>query len=188
MKNPDTRVQFTRNALKEAMLTLMREKPVGRMTVKELCETAGIIRGTFYLHYDSPSALQKDMEDQFLSEYMELFRSYWETKRDRNLMTVLFDRIRESRDFCLLMMGPNGDPALLQRMLNIMRDGVLDEWQKEFPAYDRRELDFLFDYVFNGSMTLMMGWLEDPKGLSADAFSRRMERLGHYSLLAVAEF
>ena len=57
------------------------------------------------------------------------------------------------------------------------------------PLYlDRRELDFLFDYVFNGSMTLMMGWLEDPKGLSADEFSRRMERLGHYSLLAVAEF
>ena len=40
----------------------------------------------------------------------------------------------------------------------------------------------------NCSMTLMMGWLEDPKGLSADEFSRRMERLGHYSLLAVAEF
>ena len=26
MKNPDTRVQFTRNALKQALLTLMEEK------------------------------------------------------------------------------------------------------------------------------------------------------------------
>ncbi|MFQ6878956.1 MAG: hypothetical protein ACLRS1_04105 [Oscillospiraceae bacterium] len=46
----------------------------------------------------------------------------------------------------------------------------------------------MFDYVFSGSMTLTQAWLENPRGLSADEFSRRMERLGHYSLLAVAEF
>ena len=37
MKNPDTRVQFTRNALKQALLTLMEEKNVDKITVKELC-------------------------------------------------------------------------------------------------------------------------------------------------------
>ena len=112
MKNPDTRVQFTRNALKKALLTLMKEKNVDKITVKELCETAGINRGTFYLHYDSPSALQKDMEDQFLNEYMELFRSYWDTKRDRNLMTLLFDRIRENRK-ALVKETPGGLKTLV---------------------------------------------------------------------------
>ena len=188
MKNPDTRVQFTRNALKQALLTLKEEKNVDKITVKELCETAGINRGTFYLHYDSPSALLADIENQFLEENLAIFRSYWKTQRDRNLMTELFLCIRKSGDFCRILMGPTGDPQILRRLQDIIRDGVLDEWQKEFPAYDRRELDFLFDYVFSGSMTLTQAWLENPRGLSADEFSRRMERLGHYSLLAVAEF
>lgn len=99
MKNPDTRVQFTRNALKQALLTLMEEKNVDKITVKELCETAGINRGTFYLHYDSPSALLADIENQFLEENLAIFRSYWKTQRDRNLMTELFLCIRKSGDF-----------------------------------------------------------------------------------------
>ena len=32
MKNPDTRVQFNRNALKQSMLTLMEEKNVNKIT------------------------------------------------------------------------------------------------------------------------------------------------------------
>ena len=44
MKNPDTRVQFTRNALKQALLTLMEEKNVDKITVKELCETGPMSR------------------------------------------------------------------------------------------------------------------------------------------------
>ena len=135
MKNPDTRVQFTRNALKQALLTLMEEKNVDKITVKELCETAGINRGTFYLHYDSPSALLADIENQFLEENLAIFRSYWKTQRDRNLMTELFLSIRKSGDFCRILMGPTGDPQILRRLQDIIRDGVLDEWQKEFPAY-----------------------------------------------------
>lgn len=76
MKSPDTRVQFTRNALKEAMLTLMKEKPVGRMTVKELCETAGINRGTFYLHYDVPPPCKKTWRISLSVNTWKLFRSY----------------------------------------------------------------------------------------------------------------
>ena len=188
MRHTDTRVRYTRNALKEAMLKLLNDKPVGKITVKELCDTAGINRGTFYLHYDSPAALLTDIEDQFLEEHLKIFRSYWETQRDRSLMTELFAFLMENSEVCRLLMGPNGNPLFLHRVRDLSRDRILDEWQKEFPAYPRRELDFLFYFIFSGSMTLMLSWLEDPKGLSADEFSRRMERLGHYALLAVEEF
>ena len=86
-------------------------------------------------HYDSPSALLADIEHQFLEENLAIFRSYWKTQRDRNLMTELFLCIRKSGDFCRILMGPTGDSQILRRLQDIIRDGVLDEWQKEFPAY-----------------------------------------------------
>ena len=76
MKNPDTRVQFTRNALKQALLTLMEEKNVDKITVKELCETAGINRGTFYLHYLDIYDLYNQMVEETVAKIAGSFDPY----------------------------------------------------------------------------------------------------------------
>ena len=131
----DLRVTKTRRLIKATFLELVQAKPVQKITVTELAKRAEISKGTFYLHYDSPSALLADIENQFLEENLAIFRSYWKTQRDRNLMTELFLCIRKSGDFCRILMGPTGDPQILRRLQDIIRDGVLDEWQKEFPAY-----------------------------------------------------
>ena len=94
-KHLDTRVQYTRTVLKNAMLTLLKEKSYEKITVKELCEAAEINRGTFYLHYASPVALLKDIENQFVSENMQIFDSYWQGGRSRNLIQNLFSCIQK---------------------------------------------------------------------------------------------
>lgn len=66
MKKVDTRVQYTRRRLRDAILEMLREKSIDKITIKEICEAAGLNRGTFYLHYDCPAALLSDIENQFL--------------------------------------------------------------------------------------------------------------------------
>ena len=52
MKNVtnDRRTRVTRLLIRRAFTELLRRKPIQSITVKELCEEAGINRGTFYLH------------------------------------------------------------------------------------------------------------------------------------------
>ena len=57
MKNTDTRVQYTKARIHDALTELMAEKQFRSITVKELCDVAGINRGTFYLHYSSPATI-----------------------------------------------------------------------------------------------------------------------------------
>ena len=47
----DHRVRLTKLLLREAFLDLLVEKPVAKITVKELCEQANVNRATFYAHY-----------------------------------------------------------------------------------------------------------------------------------------
>jgi len=58
----------------EAFLTLLERKDFAYITVKELCETAGVNRSTFYLHYETMADLLKEsvshMNEQFLA-YMK---------------------------------------------------------------------------------------------------------------------
>ena len=54
----------------EAFLTLLAKKDFEYITVKEICEVAGVNRSTFYLHYETMSDLLSEsvsrMNEQFL--------------------------------------------------------------------------------------------------------------------------
>lgn len=188
MKNTDTRVQITKKMLSDAMLTLLKEKPIGSITVKEIVDTAGINRGTFYLHYDTPLSLLKDMENRFVQENLKLFESFMEDGYDRSYLANLFKGVWDNRDMLCAFLGPNGDPSFVSSLRELARKRTVDEWNTEFPQYSREHLDFLFDFVFPGFTSLLISWLQDNRGVDSEEFTRRMERLGHYALLSVEEF
>lgn len=71
----DLRIVKTRRAMKTAFLTLLRTKKLEQITVKELCQTAQISKGTFYLHYhdlyDLCDRLQREAIREMLSEFID---------------------------------------------------------------------------------------------------------------------
>lgn len=188
MNRQDARVRVTKEMFHRALLSLLRETPIGKVSVKELCEKAGLNRGTFYLHYAQPSDVLKEIENDFIEENMATFDSYWENQRDIGMMTRIFTCIMEHKDVSRILMSDNGDFQFQKSLLDLCREGIIDEWQKEFPEYERECLDFLLDYVFSGSIRLICNWIDDDRGLSIAAFAQRLERLGHYSLVAAGEF
>lgn len=188
MNRQDARVRVTKSMFHSALLSLLRETPIGKVSVKALCEKACLNRGTFYLHYSQPSDVLKEIENDFIEENMAAFDSYWENQRDIGMMTKIFTCIMEHRDVSRILLSGNGDFQFQRSLMHLCREGILDEWQKEFPAYDRERLDFLFDYTFSGAIRLILNWIDDDGGLSIAAFTQRLERLGHYSLVAAGEF
>lgn len=188
MNNQDARVIVTKEMFHRAVLSLLREKPIGRVSVKELCETAGLNRGTFYLHYETPLDVLKEIENQFIAENMQYFDCYWQEDRKVDHMQQLFSCVFQNQERCRILMGENGDPQFMASLKHLVRSGIIDEWQKEFPNYERGSLEFLFEYVFSGSMRLILNWIDDNAGLPVQDLAQRLDRLGHYSLVAAGEF
>lgn len=62
----DRRVRRTRDALGDALLALIQEKPFDDITVQEVLDRADIGRSTFYAHY-------RDKDDLFLSDLEDFF-------------------------------------------------------------------------------------------------------------------
>lgn len=77
----DLRIQKTLREIRSAFLSLAAEKPLERITVKELCDRAMINKATFYSHYDNLESLVEQVEDEFVREltgdidYADLFFS-----------------------------------------------------------------------------------------------------------------
>jgi AcrR family transcriptional regulator len=73
---PDNRIRRTRARLGDALVALMQEKPVDKITVREVLRKAAVGRSTFYLHF-------RDKDDLFLC-VLEEGLDMWSTALDRN--------------------------------------------------------------------------------------------------------
>lgn len=50
----DQRVTLTKKLLKDALLRLLENEPISKISVTRLCAEAGVNRATFYRHYSQP--------------------------------------------------------------------------------------------------------------------------------------
>jgi AcrR family transcriptional regulator len=72
-KKTDARVRRTRDALGDALIALMQEKPFDTITVQDVLVRAHVSRSTFYAHYsDKDDLLMSDSEEFFEALSMAL--------------------------------------------------------------------------------------------------------------------
>jgi AcrR family transcriptional regulator len=72
-KKTDARVRRTRDALGDALMALMQEKPFDTITVQDVLDRAHVSRSTFYTHYsDKDDLLMSDAEEFFEALSMTL--------------------------------------------------------------------------------------------------------------------
>lgn len=75
MKTSDQRVRLTKMLLRRALTELLKQKPVQSISVKELCEKAGIHRGTFYAHYTDIFDLLAQVEEEMMQDFSRRARA-----------------------------------------------------------------------------------------------------------------
>jgi AcrR family transcriptional regulator len=81
-KKTDARVRRTRDALGDALIALMQEKPFDTITVQDVLDRAHVSRSTFYTHYsDKDDLLMSDAEEFF--EALSMALSQHGDKSDR---------------------------------------------------------------------------------------------------------
>ena len=72
----DRRIKRTRYLLVHALTSLMLKKSIKDITVKELCESVDINRGTFYLHYKDIYDMLEQTEQELLEQFEQVFKNY----------------------------------------------------------------------------------------------------------------
>ena len=61
----------TASLMDEALLLLLEQKEFDQITVKELCQKAGVNRTTFYLHYETMNDLLEETVDMITERFKE---------------------------------------------------------------------------------------------------------------------
>jgi len=155
----DLRTAITRQLIQTALLNTMKEKPVSRITVRELCETAEISRPTFYQYYRDVFDLAEQTETEFIAELTE---AIGETpafrKADQLRIYKAFCALcLENRDLFLCFYGPNGDPAFIHKII----DHALVSRTVVRTPYD---LHYTLSFLYHGTAAIIYEWLLKEDG------------------------
>jgi AcrR family transcriptional regulator len=121
MEKKNIRVRFTKKVLQESLVTLMKEKSIQEITIKEICECSGISRSTFYSYYNDPRDLLRQIEEETFIETNKIIQPYINmvTKSNSRETTALIQDILQSiadnSNSIQVLLSENGDSGFQKR-------------------------------------------------------------------------
>lgn len=181
MAQQDHRTRVTKMLIRRAFTGLLRQKPIQRITIRELCALAGINRGTFYAHYRDLYDLREQMEQELLADFQEALKPLLDLEAREltplRITTGIFQCLRDNSDVCAVTLGPNGDKAFAARLIALGREQCLEGYSKYFQNTSPRKIELYYAFVSAGCIGLLEKWLADGMVASAEEIARAAEEI-----------
>ena len=155
-----------------AMMT-QEHRPIGRITVREICERTGIHRSTFYAHYRDVFDLVEQVEKSMSRQLTEtFFRKLDEKAPARDCFAEIFAFIREHRDFYLYYLTESRQYGVLQLAWETVRDraSAVNAGPEKFGAQSMEQMEYHGVFFMVGMSAVVRMWLqkgcpEEPEAL-----------------------
>lgn len=171
----DLRVRHTKQLLKNALLKILKEKSIDKVTVTELCKVAHINRNTFYSHYRSPGELLEEIERNFAAKIMDKIR---EPYLQRDYATILRDvcyAVYEDRDLALILAAEELSGNFLGDIIFQFRKVMMELWADMDAPQEK--LDFMYRYGVGGSYALLRHWVTSNFPITPEAMTKELLKL-----------
>jgi AcrR family transcriptional regulator len=178
-KKPDRRVQRTRQALRTALLELIKEKDYDAISTEEITERANVGRATFYKHY-------KDKEDLLLEEFSEMANekvqvlseipfSVWlqsegtaesEGKTSAPPLLILFEHIYENSELYYILLKSEKSSRVVERIRKIATEAIATFMQTKakanpVPFHFKVPIEFVAAFFSGALLSTIDWWLEE---------------------------
>ena len=183
----DRRTARTRRALRDALAAEIRAcGGLDRVAVTGIAQRADVTRRTFYSHFRDIPDLVERSEAELLEGLAQHIRAIARVNLDDlydglSLLepcpgsVALLEFVRENGDYLSAMLGPGGDPALVEKIKDIARETVTD---RALDGLDASALGPFFDYylafVVSAEVGVVQRWLEGGMRESVGVMARMM--------------
>lgn len=173
MNKSESKYFHTAVRFNKALLSLLEKKPFEYITVSEICETAGVNRSTFYLHYENTSDLLKETTDYVIDRFTSYFavdaESITAKFADCNLQDLKFisDKYlhpylsfiaENQRVFFAVLSRPKDfdSNAIFQKLFDNIFTPILDRFH-----YPRDEQNYVMMFYLHGITAIILEWLNE---------------------------
>lgn len=161
------RIRVTKRMLKEALVRLLETKPIEKVTVYEICQSAEINRTTFYKYYGSPFDLVKDIQADFIRELEKNLQEKEDLFSLQNILTY----IDTHRDALRVLLVSSSFNDFLEEVfsMTLITQQIEERIQPEKPESVRK---YVKEFVIYGSYSIIRKWLLSEQPESPEEIAR----------------
>lgn len=157
------KTRYTKMVLQNSLFELLEQKPITKITIKELCENADINRTTFYAHYTDQYDLLSKIENETLSWAKEAIANI-NDKNDKyeniKIIEEIFQYIVDNSKNLKVLMSERGDINFQKQIFTIIYQHCGIHFSSNINANSNLR-DEYFIFAVNGSIGLLQHWLKN---------------------------
>lgn len=174
----DARIRYTQMVIKQNFIELLKKQPLNRITVKKICELAGINRATFYKYYADPFDLLEKMEQEMIEELRQ-YVGKREQKGIQKALIMILEKIKSDSELYMAVASENGDDRFPARIFEICYQYVAMDIRRQFPQLSNTQQEWLYYYMAQGCSGILNCWIrggmKEPAGSVAE-FAEKLLR------------
>lgn len=155
----DRRKKYTRMALKDSLIKLLKEKPISSITVKEICELADINRSTFYAHYLDHFDLLDKIEEEIIQDMAGYLNqcAHENDEDDLQLIERLLEYFTSKHEVCQVLLNENTDTTFQKKVITFAHQAFIKNW-KAAHTLDPELSDYISTFIISGSIDVIRKW------------------------------
>lgn len=172
--------QYSRMVIEEAFLNELRQKPLEKIRIVDICKQANVNRSTFYSNYLDVYDLMEQVSERFFERlFCKCVAELGEPNPNGKENSIRFIKralnvTLEQRELCQLLIGTTHGTDFIQKLLN-----SLLEWSTaRYVAYSGIESDrFVMEntMMLGGTLVLWQRWIEGGFRESPEALAKVMD-------------
>ena len=170
MKKQPLVTEQTRANLRQAFWELYSEKPVEKISVREITDRAGYNRATFYLYYHDVYELLEEIESMVLGNIERLVNERLlkgEKLEFSQHMSLILRLAQRSRDYTRVLLGPHGDPAFSDRLKEIISP-LVDRFFLPEAELDEQARRVVREFYLSGILAIIRTWTAEENPMPID--------------------
>lgn len=166
----DARVRYTRMRIRDAFLSCLAEKPVSKITVKEICDLAEINRATFYKHYADPFDLLEKLEDEVLA-WLE--KAICEDIPRQDVLRMILDRLSSTDN----PYSAVASPGFAARISALFYREFRPQLAQNLPDRTEDEQTAAYFFVVGGCSNLLAKWMQEGRKTPPETVAAKLEAM-----------
>lgn len=178
-KTQDERYYVAGEAIQDAFLLVLKEKPLDKITVADIVKKAGIVRSTFYNHFEDMPTLIVATEEKTIRDIFSLMETF-HPKNDRDMCRSFFLTVCEytmTNPFLAGLLKSPREDAFFTKSLTMLHQYVSEVTQNLTPSdYDSVEFSYTIACAIGSTIGVLHKWtVEDfriPKETVAEILTQ----------------
>lgn len=175
MKKQPEITDATRNAFIDAFIKLYSQKPIEKISIRELTEVAGYNRTTFYHYFEDIYSLYRYIEDFVFSQ---IKRRVTKNAKRSNFEQEFIATFKQTYDEWKPYLTVLLDDANIARFTGHVKGEMLRELKSNFNLPENSiKVDYLLEFHLSAMLSVISRWVKNQQDMTSEELAALLREM-----------